>query len=58
MTNATSSLIPLTLRARIVAIVGASSGSVVEWFDFYVDSFCALYFSWRGRCRTQARPAC
>ena len=35
----------LTPRQRIVAIVGASSGNLVEWFDFYVYSFCALYFS-------------
>ncbi|MFC0695925.1 MFS family transporter, partial [Paraburkholderia humisilvae] len=27
------------------AIVGASSGNLVEWFDFYVYSFCALYFA-------------
>jgi MHS family alpha-ketoglutarate permease-like MFS transporter len=35
----------LTPRQRIYAIVGASSGNLVEWFDFYVYSFCALYFS-------------
>jgi MFS transporter, MHS family, alpha-ketoglutarate permease len=32
-------------RSRIFAIVGASSGNLVEWFDFYVYSFCALYFA-------------
>lgn len=32
-------------RKRILAIVGASSGNLVEWFDFYVYSFCALYFA-------------
>jgi MHS family alpha-ketoglutarate permease-like MFS transporter len=32
-------------RRRIVAIIGASSGNLVEWFDFYVYSFCALYFA-------------
>ncbi|CNC10938.1 proline/glycine betaine transporter [Yersinia pseudotuberculosis] len=32
-------------RQRIQAIVGASSGNLVEWFDFYVYSFCALYFA-------------
>lgn len=32
-------------RKRIFAIVGASSGNLVEWFDFYVYSFCALYFA-------------
>jgi MHS family alpha-ketoglutarate permease-like MFS transporter len=35
----------LTDRQRIFAIVGASSGNLVEWFDFYIYSFCALYFS-------------
>ncbi len=32
-------------RRRVWAIVGASSGNLVEWFDFYVYSFCSLYFS-------------
>ena len=32
-------------RRRIWAIVGASSGNLVEWFDFYVYSFCSLYFA-------------
>jgi MFS transporter, MHS family, alpha-ketoglutarate permease len=35
----------LTPAQRVVAIIGASSGNLVEWFDFYVYSFCALYFS-------------
>ncbi len=35
----------LSSRQRIFAIVGASSGNLVEWFDFYIYSFCALYFS-------------
>jgi MHS family alpha-ketoglutarate permease-like MFS transporter len=35
----------LTSRQRVFAIVGASSGNLVEWFDFYIYSFCALYFS-------------
>ena len=30
-------------RRRIWAIVGASSGNLVEWFDFYVYSFCSLF---------------
>ncbi len=30
---------------RILAIVGAASGNLVEWFDFYVYSFCAIYFA-------------
>src|SRR5436305_14246846 len=32
-------------RNRIRAIVGGSSGNLVEWYDFYVYSFCALYFA-------------
>ena len=30
---------------RIKAIVGASSGNLVEWFDFYVYAFTAIYFA-------------
>lgn len=30
---------------RIFAIIGASSGNLVEWFDFYVYAFCAIYFA-------------
>jgi len=33
------------MRRRIWAIVGASSGNLVEWYDFYVYSFTALYFA-------------
>src|ERR1043166_8825205 len=33
------------LRRRVVAIVGASSGNLVEWYDFYAYSFTALYFA-------------
>jgi MHS family alpha-ketoglutarate permease-like MFS transporter len=29
----------------ILAIVGASSGNLVEWYDFYAYSFTALYFA-------------
>ena len=32
-------------KNRIFAIVGASSGNLVEWFDFYVYAFCAIYFA-------------
>jgi MHS family alpha-ketoglutarate permease-like MFS transporter len=33
-------------RAGLIrAIVGASSGNLVEWFDFYTYSFTALYFA-------------
>ena len=30
---------------RIRAIVAASSGNLVEWFDFYIYAFCAVYFA-------------
>jgi MHS family dicarboxylic acid transporter PcaT-like MFS transporter len=36
---------PADRRRRIVAIVAASSGNLVEWFDFYVYAFSALYFA-------------
>ena len=32
-------------RRRITAIVAASSGNLVEWFDFYIYSFFAIYFA-------------
>jgi MHS family dicarboxylic acid transporter PcaT-like MFS transporter len=32
-------------RKRIFAIVAASSGNLVEWFDFYVYAFCSIYFA-------------
>jgi MHS family alpha-ketoglutarate permease-like MFS transporter len=32
-------------RERIAAIVAASSGNLVEWFDFYIYAFCAIYFA-------------
>ncbi len=32
-------------RRRIFAIVGASSGNLVEWFDFYVYAFSSIYFA-------------
>jgi len=32
-------------RRRILAIVAASSGNLVEWFDFYVYAFTSIYFA-------------
>jgi MFS transporter, MHS family, dicarboxylic acid transporter PcaT len=32
-------------RKRIFAIMAASSGNLVEWFDFYIYAFCAVYFA-------------
>ncbi|AGW92580.1 MULTISPECIES: MFS family transporter [Cupriavidus] len=36
---------PDEVRKRVYAIVAASSGNLVEWFDFYVYAFCAIYFA-------------
>ena len=33
------------VRRRIMAIVGAASGNLVEWYDFYAYAFTALYFA-------------
>ncbi|MRN44981.1 MFS transporter, partial [Brucella sp. 09RB8913] len=30
---------------RVYAIVASASGNLVEWYDFYVYSFGALYFA-------------
>lgn len=49
---------------RIFAIVGASSGNLVEWFDFYVYAFCAIYFApaffrpTTPRCNWSTPPVC
>jgi MHS family alpha-ketoglutarate permease-like MFS transporter len=32
-------------RRCVRAIIGASSGNLVEWFDFFVYSFCSMYFA-------------
>ena len=36
---------PSDTRRRIFAIVGASSGNLVEWYDFYTYTFTSLYFA-------------
>jgi len=35
----------LTNRQRIGAVVAGSAGNLIEWFDFYVYAFLALYFA-------------
>lgn len=35
----------LSPAARVRAIVAGSAGNLIEWFDFYVYAFTALYFS-------------
>ena len=32
-------------RRRITAIIGASSGNLVEWYDFYAYAFTSIYFA-------------
>src|SRR5437660_12762 len=32
-------------RRRIIAIIGASSGNLVEWYDFYAYAFTSIYFA-------------
>ncbi|MNO39321.1 Alpha-ketoglutarate permease [compost metagenome] len=45
MTTATNYYTGEERSKRIFAIVGASSGNLVEWFDFYVYAFCAIFFA-------------
>ena len=45
MTTTTADYTGEERSKRIFAIVGASSGNLVEWFDFYVYAFCAIYFA-------------
>ncbi len=35
----------LTRAKKIRSIVAASSGNLVEWFDFYIYAFTATYFA-------------
>jgi len=41
----TETTAPADRRRRIVAIVGASSGNLVEWYDFYAYAFTSIYFA-------------
>ena len=45
MTAAASGNTARTTRRQIVAIVAASSGNLVEWYDFYAYSFASIYFA-------------
>ncbi len=36
---------PSDTRRRILAIIGASSGNLVEWYDFYTYTFTSIYFA-------------
>ncbi len=35
----------LTTITRIKSIIGGSLGNLVEWYDWYIYSFCSLYFA-------------
>jgi metabolite-proton symporter len=41
----TGTMQPTDRRRRIVAIIGASSGNLVEWYDFYAYAFTSIYFA-------------
>jgi MFS transporter, MHS family, alpha-ketoglutarate permease len=34
-----------TMRHRLRSIFGGSIGNLIEWYDFYVYNFFALYFA-------------
>lgn len=36
---------PLTHRRRVTAIFAGSAGNLIEWFDFYIYAYTALYFA-------------
>jgi MHS family alpha-ketoglutarate permease-like MFS transporter len=44
-TGPTSQPKPKTTWGTIKAILAASSGNLVEWFDFYIYSFFSVYFA-------------
>ena len=35
----------ISTAARVRAILGSSSGNLVEWYDFYIYAFTAIYFA-------------
>lgn len=35
----------LSKKAQIHSVIAASSGNLVEWFDFYIYGFAAVYFA-------------
>ncbi|TQR56589.1 MFS transporter [Campylobacter troglodytis] len=35
----------LSQKSRIASVIAASSGNLVEWFDFYIYGFAAVYFA-------------
>lgn len=45
LTTREAAIDPHDTRRRIRAIVGSSSGNLVEWYDFYAYAFTAFYFA-------------
>jgi MHS family alpha-ketoglutarate permease-like MFS transporter len=45
MVATTSSAAAQDRKSKIGAIIAASSGNLVEWFDFYIYAFCSIYFA-------------
>ncbi len=43
--NSAGSVTQLTHGQRIRAIIAGSAGNLIEWYDFYIYAFTALYFS-------------
>ena len=35
----------ITMRHRLISIFGGSIGNLIEWYDFYIYNFFALYFA-------------
>ena len=35
----------LSRQKRVSSVIAASSGNLVEWFDFYIYGFAAVYFA-------------
>ena len=35
----------ITMRHRLISIIGGSIGNLIEWYDFYIYNFFALYFA-------------
>ena len=38
-------LASMTARKRMVSMIAATGGSLIEWFDFYIYTFMSIYFS-------------
>lgn len=36
---------PIALRKKIFAVASASSGNLIAWFDFFIYSYCSIYFA-------------